>query len=302
MPDSVHGLNPFSLGDYLADKPAKEIGMIPDRPADVFADALSRLDDEALRLHFDSENDALDYFKEIANDFYGRLRAEKTDIAKAYADGGVYLNLHFRTGLKPHVRQFSVHVFPFRGGRDRGIGDVAIPKADAAAADCHGLKYPMNLLITKLVKLPDGFFPSLVWLESEEERSNRYRNLIPLVSIQIGAGISGGLPKGELGPARFWVAAECPSTIVDSVVKGRPQTIDNIEGDHRKLVAKIGDDFDLAACLAGLWIDVGKETVWLFGENSALDMLELVEVFECAGDEDFAALEGFQHARDSQEV
>lgn len=246
------------------------------------------------RLCFYTEADALNYFDKLGKDFSCWLRPEKRSISEDYIDGNVYLKVVFRPPLKAHVGQLSALIVPDIASFNSGLGNSSASKGNAACARSERLQYPVYFAVPELVELPKGFFPSLVRLETQEERANGLGDLRVLVAVEIFKRIPLGFPEGELGVFGVWIPTNNASAVINNVVKRRPEAIHNIESNSGQFLAwRTG--FDLKEVLSRIRISLTESSVWIFGDKDALKMVELVQVLSRPFQQEPRAAKGFEH-------
>lgn len=269
------------------------------------------LDLKARGLAFDTENDAVDYFKVHLEKFHRRIEAgEMRSFAKAYSEGRLYL----RAVLKPGTRcedgkcENALVIIPHGAvpldshPPAEGIGDGATSRVDYVDAagndtvtgDSHRLEDSMNLLIPELVQLPQMFFPSLVRFESEQERAYRKRHLGSLMSVEIFGGLPQIFSEGELGVAGLGAATKDACAVINRMVQRRPQAVDDVENNNQEAPVH-GRRLDLEHDLRCITIFLGKNSLWLCGDKAALHLIELIEVLPCSRYKHLAAFEWGEH-------
>lgn len=232
---------------------------------------------EPVRLSFDTEEDALSYFSELAEDFSSWLAAKPRNIVEDYLNGRVHLRVVFRARSNATEGKLALHIIPLADRVEAGVANVAVSSANPLADQRDGLKDTVDFTVPDLVQLPQGVFPPLVRLECDQEGANCLGDFTVLVSIQVGFRLGLSLPEWELGELGFGLSADCASAVEDRMVKGGSKAVDDVEGDRGKILGCLSNS-NLKQLFSGFRIILTESSVWLIGDEAALDRIEIVEV------------------------
>ena len=175
------------------------------------------LDLKARGLAFDTEDDAVDHFKKVLEEFDRFCTGvnKRPGVAKAYAENGAYIRAVLNVGpwSEDGVGEDALIIVPV-GAIPHNLDATsrAVINSDANAINGtdathyntiarkgHRLKNAMNLLVPEMVEDPNGILPAIVRFETDQIRADREGDLGSLVTVKVSLNGFGGVPEGKLG-------------------------------------------------------------------------------------------------------
>ena len=259
-----------------------------DRPVEI--DALSLEFAQPDGLCFDTEADAVNYFGKIAEDLSRWFSPQESSVCEGYKNDRVGICVNLKSGTFSKIGKCRLIIVPCIQRRHALSLSPAktsfskIREGYTPAFDSHCPERLVNFFIPNLVKLPEGVFPSTVWLVSKQEWAKCLRDLRVFVSVNVGSGLTQRPPEWELGVFGLRLSSDLSRRVKNNVIESGTKTVDNVERDYGQLGGQGLGDFDFVNFISGLRIDLHDSAVWVLGDKPTLDMLELVEMFQCPFD------------------
>jgi hypothetical protein len=206
---------------------------------------------ESTPLAFDSHDDAINYAKEVVEEFNsGFLEYNAIDIVEAYRR--VKLDIVVR-GLAP-IRdhgdwEYVFHACPVglgheNGGPARFISDLS---SEASGPD----EVLMLVYVRELVQTPQGFIPSLVRLE----RGHKVKDFLVDVfgsMCSTSFDLSGALAEREVSvPSR---PPRSDSNRESQLIERAPEILDGIQREARNTQGQGLDELDVVPMVRSVWL------------------------------------------------
>lgn len=185
-------------------------------------------------LSLNCQNDLRNHVDSIAERYDGILLGKRGSVAESYAncDFKISLDIAELVGLKkcklffagvPFIDELEVRHTP-------DVGIAICSNGERLVPDSHDAECFVDLIIPNVVQGPEGFIPSFVWFECEEEFGELFGNLA-VFAQNVFTRLLLCRPEGEFGVFRLGVPAEFDGGVVDRMIEAGPCAINNIENN-----------------------------------------------------------------------
>jgi hypothetical protein len=267
---------------------------LPNRQADAaFAAGLFQESDSAA-LRFDSQDDALNFAKHCVENGRRRFRAGVLAVLKRYVDSDLYLVIKAKAPLDAGVWDFVFRAIP-----DGGLVefDGASPSRTSDFGCCCRASNEgdqrMFAQVAHVVESPEKIIPSLVWLERSKERSDFRWDILRDTPHAI-LEICGGIGEGEHAKLQVGVAGREVGGRPRGVIETGPQVFNDFGRENAPTERESLGYESFVDFVSSVRISLNNSGVWLFSEKAVNLGFEIIEMFLCAPDSQFSAVEGIK--------
>lgn len=251
--------------------------------SDAFQAASGPLAYDAGGLRFDSQDDALDFGRNLAERSKRWLARQGMTAFERYIEGGSNLVIHARVWAEAHELYFLFRRVP-PAVADRAASNEPAP--DRKAAHHHGRSYwdhkAMSSGVPYAIQSPKEGIASLVWLERREEGAQLRRISAEGATIELPVYACGVPREREAGSLRV-SSTEDLRGAVDRVVQCVTQRPNCVFQDHLDFIGELPGEAKLMDVLATLWIGF-DEAGYARLEIGDGPGLRFVDFFECVAD------------------
>lgn len=250
------------------------------------------------RLRFRTQDDALNYARDVLQYGADFFTAYGLNIPKRYAMGEIEVVLKVSAG-----RDYSEYEFVFFNVPGK-IREVALASHDGLAqSDLSREKSDRGdelvfVGITELVESPDGVIPSLVRVERAKERYDIGGQILasPFDDVFESSNIVRNREVGGLGCG---LTAQRGSS-KSGLIKGGAQRLKALDGEVRDIVGQRPGHLELVKLVPGLRLYLNRSSVWLRLEKGFTLPGDFVDVLICAGEPALRAMERIGHGEHSE--
>ena len=246
-------------------------------------------------LRFNSADDALDFARDGVERANSWLATNSFNLAKKYVEGGLHLVLKCGAVWEPHIFDLVFRRVPFAvadlpSGSASGHSQLSDADAGGTGRNQYRDEHAVRLGYPYAVKTPKQLVPSLVWLESSQERSDFRRIAAQTFAIQLSGDASGVTSEGEPSAGRF-VHTEGDSACIDGVVEGIAKVSRNVFDDGGDAFGQLRGQAHLVHLLAGLSIEVDNVGAWFSIKEGFEIGISFANLLACALNQDARAFE-----------
>lgn len=247
----------------------------------------------SFRLRFDSQNDAINFTSNSVENGNGWLTAYSLDFAKRYKEGNIYIVLKLRIGASASEYDFVFFAVPIR--RVDGTSARNGHMVDVNLVRCHPDRHNNSVFayIACAVESPNEVIPSLIGIERPKERNDVRRNIFAS-TLNHTVKFSTRTGDGEVSRSRMFYAGK-HSSCEGSLIKGRTETFDRLDGDTCDTGWEGLSEFDLVKIIDSIIVTLGYACVGLAIKETLDPTVEIADVLLCSRDSHPGTGEGVVH-------
>lgn len=201
------------------------------------------------RLRFHSHDDALNFGRQIVQDFGCGLVGEAEDRVQHYVQGRDYAHIELRARMKPQECHLPPCGLPFRHGRE-GTVEAPVYHPKPVGRGIAWAENPVVAPVSHFVEGPKGAIPSFVGFECEHEGDDVFVHVFAATSLEVVREIVRCISEEELGFPGVIKATRHSSTCVSGLVERGPQWASDPVNFKRQASRQVRMELDLAEVIA----------------------------------------------------